>query len=275
MNSDYFQSLLSNNNKEYIINDNNISFNGFNNLINYLSFQNIEINDNNIIDIMKTCIYYKEEKLYNICKKYVQDNICISLAVDIVKNKIEDLYPLINTILKSYASDIILNITNYNSDVILYVINLDDIIIGSEQIILENLIRFLYSKKDLDFEVFLHIQWDNISNDELNKFINDELINEIYSDKLKIFKKEKFYEDKPFIKHPRIYFSIIILHIIGFTNNQLIDEYYVKCIQTMSLIIDDNDILYLSIMPYIDYFLNQSNIVVLITIHIFYNSIDI
>lgn len=68
--NDVIRRLIENsNNNSQILIDPRISVSAFRNLLNYYGYGKVRLNTNNIIDLLLTCIIFKERTLELLCEK--------------------------------------------------------------------------------------------------------------------------------------------------------------------------------------------------------------
>lgn len=53
-------------------------------LITYYGFGEIEIDNENVIDLLKTCVYYNETKLIDICTEYISNHFSLDILIDLL-----------------------------------------------------------------------------------------------------------------------------------------------------------------------------------------------
>lgn len=275
LNSKEFEKLLSDTTKnEFIITSQNVDYVGFSNMINYLSFQKIQLTNENIISTIKCSVEYKCATLSKYCEEYLEKNITLRMAIGLIESNLSDIYPIADKFLQAnayriYSSNDLLILP---SNTLLHCLKLENIIIPSEDALLKQIMKYIHEKEEEIHsnvtDILCQIQWNNINIENIKDFTKDEIIQK-YCEK-NFLNQLNSNNDKPiaFVKHNHIYYNP--------TNNDIIDNYYIKCLKSGTLIdSDEKDFLSLSLTPYVDFILQQSDMVILITVHVLFNRIYI
>lgn len=276
MNSKEFETILTDKTKnEFIISNNKVDYIGFNNMINFLSFQKIHLTNENVISTIKCSLEYKCNTLYNYCKDYLESNITLKISISIIESELSDVYQIADKFLQSNAYNIYSSndLLTLPSNTLLHCLKLEDIIIPSEDILLKQIMKYIHEKAEEVraniTNILCQIQWNNINVENIKDFIDDKLIQQYCEPSLLNQLNNPNYEELiPFVKHNHIYYNS--------TNNEIIDDYYLRCLKSGTLLdSDEKDFLSLSLTPYVDFLLQQSDMVILITVHLLFNSIYI
>lgn len=274
LNSKEFENILIDKTKnEYVVSNSNVDYIGFNNMINFLSFQKILLTNENIVSTIKCSLEYKCNTLYNYCKEYLESNITLKIAISLIETELSDMFQIADNFFQSnaysiYSSNDLLTLP---SNTLLHCLKLENIIIPSEDILLKQIMKYIHEKaeeiRSNITNILYQIQWNNISRENIKDFIDDKLVQKYCErsllDQLNNLNSEELI---PFVKHNHIYYNS--------TNNEIIDDYYLRCLKSGTLLdSDEKDFLSLSLTPYVDFLLQQSDMVILITVHLLFNSI--